>query len=84
MARPTDFQFEAHCCNISGAEDELTLICRVCPPVAGLTNGYEIKIGAGDVSAIFDVIADHVHRDPTAKPCHRVIEHATRRKALEV
>lgn len=84
MARPEEFRFEAHCCGVSGTEDELTLVCRVCPPVAGLANGFEIKIAAGDFSAAVDAVADHVHRDPLAKPCHRVIEHAVRRKALEV
>lgn len=84
MARPEEFKFESHCCGISGTEDDLTLICKVCPPVVPGSSGFEIRIEGGDFGAAADAVADHVHSDPLAKPCHRVIQAANRRKALEV
>ena len=74
MARPEEFMFTAHCC---GGE-EITLECKVCP--MGLPDS-EIRIPNGEANTIFERIADHVHRDPDAKPCARVIH---RRRALEV
>lgn len=75
MARPEEFNFTAHCCG----NEEIELECKVCP--VGLPIDTSLRVSNGEAEAIFQAIADHVHRDPTAKPCHRVIQH---RKALEV
>lgn len=72
MARPEEFMFTAHCC---GGE-EITLECKVCP--IGVPS--VIRIPNGNASEIFEKIADHVHRDPSSKPCGRTVH----RRALEV